>query len=604
MCEQTGTMLLKADTRLGRLTWRWHARGCVDCREILQAEGFMNNYITKAGMWPLPTERISLLPVAHPMGRARRTGNTFLRFWLPAAAVVAIFAVALFAILHKTPNNPNGTTPQLPAAFSPGQDQATTVQLDITAAQALKSIKIVHVIQKSLVNGNSLKSEVWLRRPQEYRYETSQGPILVIQGDKLMCLTTLAKPVVCTITHADPQMLTVEPYVYPGDNNWFARYPEKTWRITERKISKTPAGYVDVEFRATNKQNTTNMVHLRVCYDPRTRRLIDTDNEFWEAVQGRVNFIHTAAVYEYNDLELSDHLFDTTPPPGATVVDLYTSAGIKKYLAEEIQKFETGPAQSQANRLKALKITANRYQKYLAPEDRAEIKSELAGLEVTINNYQDKYGFVWQEQTIGSGVHAYKDNFSMGMTIDADAKDAPGRGIFRAGYVGDKMLAGDFDIQVNFHLLKWPQNSGIRIGLATTYGSIERTSRGPQESLIPADKPGEWRQDPNGGAQEYATNLGARDIIEFWLDNQVQLAAAFEESGKLRLVREGDKITGYYFRMGAWEELGSNTVPTDPVHFALLAWSHDERFGNKAAKVSFENFTINAGRLVAPQTRK
>ncbi len=144
-------------------------------------------------------------------------------------------------------------------------------------------------------------------------------------------------------------------------------------------------------------------------------------------------------------------------------------------------------------------------------------------------------------------------------------------------------LSGDFDIQVNYRLVQWPKGSGIRVGLGTTSGTVERKS---------------WGKEGKTGAEDYGTNIGTAAVMDFWLDNAVQLTPAKGRSGALRLVRKGDQETGYYSAGGKWVEIGSGTVTRDDVRFALLAWGHDERFTNKKVAVAFDNFVVNAGTVV------
>jgi hypothetical protein len=198
----------------------------------------------------------------------------------------------------------------------------------------------------------------------------------------------------------------------------------------------------------------------------------------------------------------------------------------------------------------------------------------------TINN------LLWQPETMGSGVTATQRNGRLEISMSRHAQDDPNRGIFRAGYISTGRFSGDFDIQVDFYLIDWPAANGVRVGLVTENGTVDRTSRGNETSSTPSH-------------QEYVTNIGtAIDPVLFWMHNPTQSKPAEARSGKLRLVRHGTRATGYFFHDGEWQEIGSNTVTYRDVRFGLLAWSHNSVFTNKPVSVAFDNFTINSGRLV------
>jgi len=163
--------------------------------------------------------------------------------------------------------------------------------------------------------------------------------------------------------------------------------------------------------------------------------------------------------------------------------------------------------------------------------------------------------------------------------------DSAGEG-FGADYWSKCLLRGDFDIQVDFSLLDWPSvdqlgtGNGVRIGLGVGEGVVERASWGNLSADFP-DYPREvYVFDSTTGGVEGITPTG-------------------DMSGKLRLVRSGDTLTGYYFSSGSWVTVASEYVTTEDVGFGINAWSHDHAFMDNDVLLAFDNFIVNSGRLIA-----
>jgi len=122
-------------------------------------------------------------------------------------------------------------------------------------------------------------------------------------------------------------------------------------------------------------------------------------------------------------------------------------------------------------------------------------------------------------------------------------------------------LAGDFDIQVDYHLLIWPEENKIRVGLIAGrkgYGgnNVERT--GGADPFDPGPLP-----------DLYLTNFGD------WIQGEVETDV---EKGSLRMVREGHQISGYYSDIttgGDWVLIHTGPpLITEFVIVRLSIWGH------------------------------
>lgn len=199
--------------------------------------------------------------------------------------------------------------------------------------------------------------------------------------------------------------------------------------------------------------------------------------------------------------------------------------------------------------------------------------------------------WLWMPRVQGTGTSVAERDQRVQVEFAADAADDPSAGISRAGYVGTGRLKGDFDIQVSYTLLTWPSKNGVRVGLVTSCGDIERTSRGTVADF--AGTPDEV----------YSTNIGAEmTVTDLWTEGRIQISATDDRSGKLRLVRSDGRMVGYADKSGQWAEIGGNAVRTDDAEFALMVWSHNDRFTGQRVVVAFDDFVVNSGTLVLSGT--
>jgi hypothetical protein len=151
--------------------------------------------------------------------------------------------------------------------------------------------------------------------------------------------------------------------------------------------------------------------------------------------------------------------------------------------------------------------------------------------------------------------------------------------VFSAGLSGTYELIGDFDAQVDFDLINWPNTNGMKLGLATILGNVvlQRTS----------SRPGV------GQPREYYILTFFRGVATFDIDTT-------DTSGKLRLKRTGNTVEGFYWKSNSWELLGSYSHPSlsDPTDL-IMVLSHGNGWLNESVKAAFDNFKITNNQFSA-----
>ena len=189
---------------------------------------------------------------------------------------------------------------------------------------------------------------------------------------------------------------------------------------------------------------------------------------------------------------------------------------------------------------------------------------------------------VWKTQITGTGPVVAAVNQSIVTTLPSNSQNDPIAQGFGGGSTSVCLLGGDFDMQVNFRLLLWPQSSGVRVGLLIMDApspAVERVGWGSTEAL--------------GTPREvYLTHFA---------DNPQGGTATSDLSGTLRMVRSGSLLTGYYLHAGVWVQIHTGpTVNTGNIHFGFSAWSHNAIFLGQMIKVGFDHFVVNSGQLLCP----
>ncbi|MDP2839987.1 MAG: hypothetical protein Q8O11_08010, partial [Syntrophales bacterium] len=171
----------------------------------------------------------------------------------------------------------------------------------------------------------------------------------------------------------------------------------------------------------------------------------------------------------------------------------------------------------------------------------------LLAFPLTLNaqTLYDDFSPKWTVEKRGTGVVSSEVNQRLEVTVAANASQGADS-IFLDTHRSTCVLEGNFDIQVDYLLLLFPPQSGMRIGLgvetAAGYYFIERTS------FSPADQRGLNRIGHN-----YVTDF--RGTLSF--------VPASDQGGKLKLMRQGQIVSGFYFdqQSSSWKQVGSGSIP-------------------------------------------
>jgi len=184
----------------------------------------------------------------------------------------------------------------------------------------------------------------------------------------------------------------------------------------------------------------------------------------------------------------------------------------------------------------------------------------------------------WMSIVVGSGPQAILDGRRVTITLPGNSSQTGANAFFGAAYQSTWLLRGDFDVQVDYELLDWPPDNGVRIAVASNSGvfigdATERLS------------------DSAFGGESYFAHYAIQHFVT------VGSTGTSEKSGSLRMERVGNILRGYYKSSeGNWVQFhsGPPNVFAD-THIALQAWSHDDRFGDQDVRIVFDNFVINKG---------
>ena len=158
-------------------------------------------------------------------------------------------------------------------------------------------------------------------------------------------------------------------------------------------------------------------------------------------------------------------------------------------------------------------------------------------------------------------------------------------GSFSGGIVSEFSLRGDFDVQIDYTLLDWPPFNGVRIAIGARNNPLSGISNAMERTSFS-------RQEHMQGSENYVTDFG----------NPI-VTATNDTSGKLRIIRTGSTWSSYYFSGGVWNlQYNYSKGYTSDAYIYLGAWSHDSEFIHKTVQVGLDNFQVNKGQVIWPDS--
>jgi hypothetical protein len=137
---------------------------------------------------------------------------------------------------------------------------------------------------------------------------------------------------------------------------------------------------------------------------------------------------------------------------------------------------------------------------------------------------------LWDIVQVGSGFSATANTTQLNVTI-------PTNSLGNAGVLSKFTISGDFDMQVAYSLVNWPNNNGVELEFGFS------KSNGDLIAGI--------------GRNDLSVNSYGSEII-YGINDIFNSVATTDTSGALRITRVGDTITCYYLN-GTWQTLGSET---------------------------------------------
>jgi len=153
-----------------------------------------------------------------------------------------------------------------------------------------------------------------------------------------------------------------------------------------------------------------------------------------------------------------------------------------------------------------------------------------------------------------------------------------GPGAGGTGIVSTCSLTGDFDVQADYLLINWPLHNG---GHSLMLRAIDFG-------------PGQF-----GGAISIGRFSGTQEsYVAAFLDHVFETSTT-DTAGKLRLVRTGATMAGYFQKGKKWVLVGSRSSPVGPTHISIELGTSDPA-GIGGVKAAFDNFKVNAGTVQCP----
>ena len=179
-------------------------------------------------------------------------------------------------------------------------------------------------------------------------------------------------------------------------------------------------------------------------------------------------------------------------------------------------------------------------------------------------------GGTWWVGRSGTGPTVAVADGRLELGVPSGSAPDPGQDWISANIQTRCKISGDFDVQVDFHLLQWPSANGVHVDLAVA----------DERALV-------------------RLNTGREEIVA-WFPRQTSSIAHDELSGSYRIRRTGSWIYGYVLGEGGWYELGRGRLFGRDAFARLGVGASAKEFSQQPVLIAFDNFRISSGRLVCP----
>ncbi len=174
--------------------------------------------------------------------------------------------------------------------------------------------------------------------------------------------------------------------------------------------------------------------------------------------------------------------------------------------------------------------------------------------------------FWWATSTDGGSVNAVNQRVEL---TQGNAAAGVGTGLNL-----NPLITGDFMVQMDYTLLNWPADNRERLGLGST------------DTLLPFPLAVERISDSGFGGEVYLTHFP---------DGVQGNTATSDTSGKLRLTRTGDTVSGYFWNGADWTLVDSYAASGEgnlSRHFTIAIWPGTSVAGG--VTVAIDNFSLDA----------
>jgi hypothetical protein len=178
----------------------------------------------------------------------------------------------------------------------------------------------------------------------------------------------------------------------------------------------------------------------------------------------------------------------------------------------------------------------------------------------------------WSTWTGGTGATSAQSNGQLVFSIPADAGFDSQWNSVGVNYGTKCKFPGDFDAQVDYTLLTWPDNEGAAVSLtAFQTGPVDEISR--QTSSAYGDYYTSW---PGGGSAPLA-----------------------DDSGTFRIARSHGIVRTYILHNGQWRTLGAQTI-TGEIWIGMTLGAHSIDWQQSDVSAAFDNFVLTAPNADCP----